>query len=183
MNLQDEFDRIDEITAKAIAFIESGKSKQGLREITKFENSWARSEAMRAKTIVTAYCWLYRRKPRKAQDVCKKNLAYVWNNADGLFFLRAPNKPIDEKALLFDVCIKGGDASFGLTAFTEDYFVNFHVAASNEFEALTFIDSLGCFSEPDSKIVQSIIPIDPREYELDRCGIYFCSPFRLEENI
>ncbi len=182
MNIEEQLEYVDEATTRAFEHITNGELKKALSVASQLKGLTVTNEASRAEAIIKGYVLHAKRKNRRAKELCLKSVAYLWGNYDGLYLIRQSHPEPNRDTRFFNITIKGGCAAFGLfTVFTSEHVSDFEVVANSEEEAIRYVEEVAPYQESDAKIVLDCRVRDlGEEDEVDRCGVYGASPFRLE---
>jgi hypothetical protein len=92
---------------------------------------------------------------------------------------------VTDKSHWYEILVKGGSPQLGIfTQFTEVHSSSFLVLADDEFEALTLIDEIAHYTNPEGRSVEVIASrsLELETQTFDRRGVYRCLPFSLELN-
>ena len=174
------FTQIDSVLSKAIQCIENGEFKKAEKLRRSLQNSWAVSEAERASAIITGYSLYTRQKKSRAKEHCLQRICYLWDNPDGLFFIRQPHPAPTKGTFWYELQVTGGCAQLGaFTQFTQEHKSSFLVLANAEFQAIKFIEEVANYAHSDEKEVALLaaLQLDEGQHSFDKLGVYRCSPF------
>lgn len=174
-----ELKKIEELEAKAHAFLAAGEIAKAKRLIPKLERSFACTEADRVILLIRAW----ELKAAGDREVFKEFvLAHnyeVWGSAEMLELLRYGNPPISAETEEWHLCLRGGRASFGYMQFTHQHGFMSVVAADSLAEALTYIDELASFAAPTKRHIEHV-ERHPLGAGYVHKGVLFASPFTTE---
>jgi hypothetical protein len=168
---------LDRIAADAHKLIESGDYKKALRLAKKLDRS-AFCEGPEHAAKIFAKIDIRQGNTAKAKKHARNALPNSWGDPDLLRIIRLENPIANSRCKLFTLTVPAGEPEGSLLSLLPSgYHVSFAVLAQDQPEAQLYLkDALDLPCDYKIKI-KSVTAHDVAPGEVDRCGVYWASPF------